>query len=139
MDGTQQGRVSPKSEANLESQSSDEERPPRSGLFVAWNERISSLKWLETRGIERVPESERHAVSASNYVQMALLWFSTNVTANNISVGMLGPLSFGLGFTDAALCATFGVVLGATGVAYMSTFGPASGNRTMVLQRPRCS
>lgn len=132
MDETQL-HASPKSEANLESQLSDEEQPLRSGRFVAWNEKISSLKWLETRGIERVPESERHTVSASNYVQMALLWFSTNVTANNISVGMLGPLSFGLGFTDAALCATFGVVLGAAGVAYMSTFGPTGGNRTMVM------
>jgi purine-cytosine permease-like protein len=48
------------------------------------------------------------------------------------AVGMLGPLAYDLGFTDSALCAAFGAVLGAAGAAYMSTFGPESGNRTMV-------
>jgi purine-cytosine permease-like protein len=63
---------------------------------------------------------------------MTLLWFSTNITANNMAIGMLGPLSYSLGFVDSALCATFGALLGAAGVGYMGTFGPASGNRTMV-------
>jgi purine-cytosine permease-like protein len=48
------------------------------------------------------------------------------------AVGMLGPLAYDLGLTDSALCAAFGAVLGAAGAAYMSTFGPESGNRTMV-------
>jgi purine-cytosine permease-like protein len=65
-------------------------------------------------------------------MQMTLLWFSTNITANSMTVGMLGPLGYSLGFTDAALCVTFGIILGAIGMAYISTFGPASGNRTMV-------
>lgn len=112
---------------------SDEGEPPAKGFFARANRKITSMRHFETRGIERVPESERHAVAASNYVQMTLLWFSTNITANNIAVGMLGPIDYSLGFTDAALCATFGAVLGALGVAYMSTFGPASGNRTMVI------
>lgn len=116
---------------------SDESQPPTKGFFARANHRISTLRYLEARGIERVPESERHPVAASNYVQMTLLWFSTNITANNIAVGMLGPLDYGLGFTDAALCAAFGAVLGAIGVAYVSTFGPASGNRTMVLEQLR--
>lgn len=120
------------SEKALESQTPDEVKPPPSGFFARVNAKISSIKYLEARGIERVPESERHKVNMSSYMQMTLLWFSTNITANNIAVGMLGPLDYGLGFTDAALCATFGAVLGAIGVAYMSTFGPASGNRTMV-------
>ena len=63
---------------------------------------------------------------------MGLLWFSTNITANNIAVGMLGPLDYGLSFTDSALCATLGALLGAAGAAYMGTWGPVSGNRTMV-------
>lgn len=112
---------------------SDESEPPTTGFFARANDKISSIRYLEARGIERVPESERHKVGASNYIQMTLLWFSTNIAANNIAVGMLGPLDYSLGFTDAALCAAFGAVLGALGVAYMSTFGPASGNRTMVL------
>jgi hypothetical protein len=105
------------------------------GFFAQLNEKITSIKYLEKRGIERVPEDQRHDISASGYLQMTLLWFSTNLTANNIAVGMLGPLSYDLGFTDSALCAAFGAVVGAGGAAYMSTFGPASGNRTMVSSR----
>ncbi|KAJ5249033.1 hypothetical protein N7468_000484 [Penicillium chermesinum] len=98
--------------------------------------RLHSLNFFETRGIERVPVEERHEAKASDYMQMALLWFSTNITANNMAVGMLGPLDYSLGFVDCALCATFGALLGAAGVAYMGTFGPVSGNRTMVRSEP---
>jgi purine-cytosine permease-like protein len=45
---------------------------------------------------------------------------------------MLGPLAYDLGFTDSALCCVFGTLLGSAGAGYMSTFGPESGNRTMV-------
>ncbi|KAH8810752.1 vitamin B6 transporter [Xylogone sp. PMI_703] len=110
--------------------------PLVSGSFLQrLNDQILSIKFLEKRGIERVPESERHEITAAKYMQVTLLWFSTNITANNIAVGMLGPLSYDLGFTDSALCVAFGAVLGAAGVAYMSTFGPESGNRTMVIAR----
>lgn len=100
--------------------------------FGRFNNRLNSLEFFESRGIERVPLEERHGDTTADYMQMGLLWFSTNITANNMALGMLGPLSYGLGFVDAALCATFGALLGAAGVAYMGTFGPASGNRTMV-------
>ncbi|KAJ6102926.1 hypothetical protein N7486_005353 [Penicillium sp. IBT 16267x] len=103
--------------------------------FSRFNDRLASLEFFETRGIERVPLEERHTATTTDYMQMFLLWFSTNITANNMALGMLGPLAFGLGFVDAALCATFGALLGAAGVAYMGTFGPASGNRTMVVAR----
>jgi hypothetical protein len=107
--------------------------PPGSSIVVdRLNDRLTSLKLFESRGIERVPLDERHAVRAADYLQMTLLWFSTNITANNMAIGMLGPLSYSLGFLDSALCATFGALLGAAGVGYMGTFGPASGNRTMV-------
>lgn len=110
--------------------------PSSGSAWTRFNERIQSIKFLESRGIERVPESERHAASASHYMQMTLLWFSTNITANNIAVGMYGPLDYSLGFVDASLCAVFGALLGAAGVAYMGTFGPQSGNRTMVSNVP---
>ena len=42
---------------------------------------------------------------------------------------------YGLSFVDCALCAVFAGVLGGVGVGFMSTFGPASGNRTMVIAR----
>ncbi|PCG93411.1 Permease, cytosine/purines, uracil, thiamine, allantoin [Penicillium occitanis (nom. inval.)] len=120
----------------LESQPSDAVKNTSSrGLLARLNERIASVRFMEARGIERVPESERHSATAADYMQMGLLWFSTNITANNIAVGMLGPLDYGLSFTDSALCATFGALLGAAGAAYMGTWGPVSGNRTMVIAR----
>ncbi|KAK0612628.1 hypothetical protein B0T17DRAFT_593520 [Bombardia bombarda] len=47
------------------------------------------------------------------------MWFSANISANNLAVGLFGPLVFGLG------CST----------AYTRIWGPQSGNRTMVVCR----
>lgn len=106
-----------------------------SNFFTRLNDRIVGISFLEERGIERVPEDERYTPSLMGYVQMGLLWFSINLTANNIAVGLLGPLVYGLSFLDSALCAVFGGLLGGAGAAYMSTYGPRSGNRTMVVAR----
>ncbi len=97
-----------------------------------WNQRIENLAGLEARGIKRVLPEERHAASASAYAQMAMLWFSANISANNLAVGLLGPLLFGLGFTDSAMCAFGGILVGSAATAYMSIWGARSGNRTMV-------
>lgn len=97
-----------------------------------WNQRIESLAGLEARGITRVLPEERHGASVMGYIQMALLWFSANITANNLAVGFLGPLVFNLGFLDSAMCAVFGILVGSAATAYMSTWGAQSGNRTMV-------
>lgn len=102
------------------------------GKIAQWNTKIESLAGLEARGIARVPREERHKDSALNYAQMAILWFSVNVTANNLAIGLLGPLLFNLGFIDSAMMATFGCLLGSTPTAYMSIWGAQSGNRTMV-------
>lgn len=48
---------------------------------------------------------------------------------------MLGPAVYYLPFLDASLCAVFGALLGSLPVAYIATFGPLSGNRTMVITR----
>jgi NCS1 nucleoside transporter family len=106
-----------------------------SNWFVRLNARIVAISVLEERGIQRVPEDARYTPSIMGYVQMSLLWFSINLTANNIAVGLLGPLVYGLGFVDSALCSVFGGMLGGAGAAYMSTYGPQSGNRTMVVAR----
>ncbi|KAI9736270.1 MAG: hypothetical protein M1834_001156 [Cirrosporium novae-zelandiae] len=103
--------------------------------FSKWNVRIESLLSLEARGIERVAPNERHSVSTSRYVQMTLLWFSANVTANNLSLAFLGPIVYKLSFVDAALCSVFGSALGSLLCAYISTWGPRSGNRTMIIAR----
>jgi hypothetical protein len=100
--------------------------------FKRWNARIEGLAGFEARGLARVHESERHPLSNMGLLQMLLLWFSANLTINNLAVTLTGPLLFGLGFADCALCAIFGVTLGALSTAYMATWGAVSGNRTMV-------
>lgn len=100
--------------------------------IVSFNEKIESLAGLEARGITRVLPNERHGESILGDCQMAFLWFSANLTANNLAVGFLGPLLFELGFVDSALCAVFGAFVGCLLTAYMSIWGAASGNRTMV-------
>ena len=102
------------------------------GRLARWNTRIENLAGLEARGIARVPPEERHQSSVHGYAQMAVLWFSMNVTANNLAVGLLGPLVYELGFVDSVMMATFGSFLGAVSTAYMSTWSAPSGNRTMV-------
>jgi hypothetical protein len=94
-----------------------------------WLNHFETVTGIESRGIQRVPPDERYETS---FVQMLLLWLSANLTANNTMIGVLGPIAFGLGFTDAALCAVFGGLVGCAGVAYMGTWGPQSGNRTLV-------
>jgi len=96
------------------------------------NSEIESLSTLEARGISRVPAEERHLPSRWNDVSVALLWFSANISVNNLAVGLLGPLVFQLGFLDCAMCAVFGAFLGSVSTGYMSIWGPLSGNRTMV-------
>lgn len=77
-----------------------------------------------------------YQVDAFGYLQMCLLWVSANLTANNLAVGLLGPSVYSLSFLDSALCITFGCLIGCLCTGYMATFGPQSGNRTMV---SRCS
>ncbi|RMJ10398.1 hypothetical protein CDV36_009975 [Fusarium kuroshium] len=99
------------------------------------NNRIEGLAGLEARGIDRVLPSERQAPSHAADLQVAVLWFSANLSLNNLATGLFGPMVFGLGFLDSALLAVFGTILGSCSTAYMATWGPQSGNRTMVVLR----
>ena len=102
-------------------------------VLYRWAAYLEKLAGAESRGIERVSELMRPGkVTADDYIQMALIWFSTNLTANNILLGLLGPLTFELGLNDCLLLGTFGALTGSAGASYISTFGPQSGNRTMV-------
>lgn len=88
---------------------------------------------LEARGIERVtPEERLKRLSWLSYLQAFLLWVSINLAANNITLGMLGPAVYRLSFLDSALCAVFGSIAGSLVAAWMATWGPISGIRTMV-------
>jgi hypothetical protein len=49
--------------------------------------RLEAIVDIEARGIERVPESERERkYAAKAYLYMAMIWFSANCTANNMTV-----------------------------------------------------
>jgi hypothetical protein len=87
---------------------------------------------LEIRGIQRVEEHEKVQIGLFAYVQVFVLWVSVNLAANNITLGMLGPAVYGLGFRDASLCAVLGAFAGSIPVAWIATWGALSGNRTMV-------
>ncbi|KAI4129155.1 MAG: hypothetical protein LQ347_003895 [Umbilicaria vellea] len=109
---------------------------PRTNALQRWAYKLEGLAGVEARGIERVPESLRaKETTFADYAQIALIWFSANITANNLTLGLLGPLAFDLGLTDAMLIGTFGTLLGAIATSYIATFGPASGNRTLVVAR----
>ena len=98
-----------------------------------WVDKLESLAGIEARGIGRVPDSiKAEKTTTEDYVQMCLIWLSANLTANNMMIGMLGPLTFGLGLRDSMLLATFGSLAGGAGSSYIASFGPASGNRTLV-------
>ncbi|KAJ5888220.1 Nucleoside transporter [Penicillium taxi] len=91
---------------------------------------------LEARGIERVAVDERmKRLSWVSYSQAFLLWVSINLAANNITLGMLGPAVYGLSFLDSALCAALGCLTGGVVAAWMATWGPLSGIRTMAFGR----
>ncbi|KAL8992728.1 MAG: hypothetical protein Q9169_006880 [Polycauliona sp. 2 TL-2023] len=125
---------------NVSSRSNSSEHEPAAPIPIppklrTWNQRIEGLAGLEARGIKRVLPEERDAPSGSAYAQMAMLWFSANISANNLSVGLLGPLLFGLGFVDSAMCAFGGILVGSAATAYMSIWGAPSGNRTMICLR----
>lgn len=132
-----------KSVANIGSRTDDNSdamnlSTPTAGRLTKLNNKIESLAGLEARGITRVLPEERHTTSLAGYIQMALLWFSADLTANNLAVGLLGPLVFELGFVDSSLCAVFGSFVGCLAMAYMSIWGAQSGNRTMVCCYDAC-
>jgi hypothetical protein len=59
---------------------------------------------MEARGIQRVMPEDRHSLSRLGFGQIGILWFSINLAANNITLGMLGPAVFHLSFLEASLC-----------------------------------
>jgi len=94
--------------------------------------RLEILTGIEARGIHRVRENEKSAKTTLSFMQIVLLWLSINTAAQNITLAMIGQSVYGLGFVDAALCSVFGGILGSIPAAYTATWGPISGNRTLV-------
>jgi hypothetical protein len=94
--------------------------------------RLEKLTGIEARGIHRVREHEKTAKTTLSFIQIVLLWLSINTAAQNITLASIGQSVYGLGFLDAALCSVFGGIVGSIPAAYTATWGPISGNRTLV-------
>ncbi|KAL2286038.1 hypothetical protein FJTKL_07281 [Diaporthe vaccinii] len=121
-----------RTELPLAPEQSAEKTTPPSALFS----KLRHLNGrLEARGIDRVPPDERQPPSTAGDVQIALLWFSANISCNNLIVGLYGSMLFQLGSLDSAMCAIFGAFLGSLSTAFMAIWGPKSGHRTMVVLR----
>lgn len=97
-----------------------------------WNAKVEAIRGLESRGIARVLPDEKNAGGIQDYLQMFALWFSIDLVAYNLVTGFLGVLVFSLGWVDCIVIVVFADAIAAGGAAYVSTFGPESGNRTMV-------
>lgn len=100
--------------------------------FLLWTKRFEQFVGLEARGIHRVKETEKSAKTTLSFWQIVILWISINAAAQNITLASIGQSVFGLGFVDATLMSVFGGILGSIPAAYTATWGPWSGNRTLV-------
>ncbi|BGP18622.1 hypothetical protein JCM10213_004171 [Rhodosporidiobolus nylandii] len=87
---------------------------------------------VEVRGVERVPEDERHHTS---YADSGYLWASANCTISTLSLGTLGNSIWGMGGADACLCIVFFNLLCTLPVAAFSCWGKSTGLRQMMLGR----
>ena len=113
-----------------------------SGYPGAWIKRLSDrygkstlIKYnIEYRGITRVSPHERMETKPSA-VQTCLFWLSINLEAVMVVLGMLGPGLYQLSLLESSLLGICGAICGSLPVAYVTTFGPRSGNRTMILTR----
>lgn len=123
------------STVDRESSIGNDTPPTLRGKLPRWNAKVEVLAGLEARGIKRVLPDEKHDGGQSGYLQMFALWFSINLTVMSITTGLLGPLIFKLGWVDCICILIFANGLSSCGPAYISTFGPESGNRTMVRVR----
>ncbi|KIW19301.1 hypothetical protein PV08_03595 [Exophiala spinifera] len=120
---------------------SDDDRPADLSVTARFAARLRLfehilLKYnIETRGIQRVEDHEKQHHSWFTYLQVFVLWTSINLAINNVTLGMLGPAVYELSYTDSSLCAALGALLGSLPVAWIATWGPVSGIRTMVWGR----
>jgi len=82
---------------------------------------------VEQRGIERVPEDERHDTGFKALLNVSTMWFSANLVVAAFALGLLAQSVFGLGVADAMLVILFFNLIGITPVCFFSTFGPKFG------------
>lgn len=127
-------KAMPAMAVDQESTSTDSRVGPAKRYFKSIEQTLFRYN-VEVRGIQRVLPEDRDHSARMGFVQVCLVWISINLEAIMVTLGMLGPSIFYLSFLDSCLTAVFGAFLGSLPVAYIATFGPRSGNRTMILTR----
>ncbi|CUS25200.1 LAQU0S34e00166g1_1 [Lachancea quebecensis] len=98
----------------------------------AFMDAINAKLGTETKGIEPTTEDERNDASLLNAASM---WFSANMVIAAFSVGVLGPIVFGLNFWGCVIAVVVFAFLGVLPVAFYSIFGAELGLRQMILSR----
>ncbi|GAA5991674.1 hypothetical protein JCM10908_001087 [Rhodotorula pacifica] len=125
-------------ETPVELTSQTDENKSESGTGVlGWLWKVSKKLdsyGVEVRGVERVPENERHH---ARYFDSGTLWMSANMTIATFSLGTLGTSIFNLKATDSCLVILFFNLLCTIPVAIFSCWGKATGLRQMMIGRFR--
>ncbi|ORY29635.1 permease for cytosine/purines, uracil, thiamine, allantoin-domain-containing protein [Naematelia encephala] len=100
--------------------------------FDAYNRKLEQKLGIETRGIERVPETAR---PDKRLYGNLTIWLAANCVLPTFGVGILGPLLFYMSVADSMLTVFFFVIFSAMLPAFTSTFGPKLGLRQMTSSR----
>ena len=79
---------------------------------------------IETHGITPIPEDNRYGTPR----RLFTVWFAPQMNMTGVFTGSLA-IVFGLGFWLGLLAMVIGTVLGSLPVAYLSTWGPRTGNQ----------
>ncbi|KAF8303083.1 cytosine-purine permease [Clavulina sp. PMI_390] len=124
-------KVSITSEPASSSPQGDSELAAQPSWLRQWSSKLLSYG-VEVHGVTPVqPEQQTY----TNFINLFFLWLGANGCIITFSSGTLGPLYFGLGLRDSALCILFVNAFGALLPAYFSTFGPGTGMRQMIFAR----
>jgi purine-cytosine permease-like protein len=86
-----------------------------------------SVGHIEARGIEFIPEAERHGRPSD----VALVFFGSQLTYGSIIMGAM-PIAFGLTVVQSLWAIFIGTLIGAAGLAGMAMLGPGSGTSSVV-------
>lgn len=100
--------------------------------FADKNRKLESLLGIESRGIQRV---RAHEQTDTRVYGNLLVWLAANCTLPTVSIGVLGPLSFGLHLGDSLLTIAFFCLFAGCCPAFCATFGPKLGLRQMTSSR----
>jgi purine-cytosine permease-like protein len=82
---------------------------------------------IERRGIEQIPDDERHAKSKD----LAWVFFGSQINYGSLVIGAL-PVAFGLDWKGALTADLVGTLIGALAVAAMALIGPLTGTNSTV-------